>query len=63
MLPYIETENDIKEKFYPTNRIRIPVNKQKVLENGIVALKKMPTKLFLTLISTLTIGPYLKIEF
>ena len=36
---YIETENDVKEKFYPTNKIRIPVNKQKVLENGIVALK------------------------
>jgi len=36
---YVETENNTKEKFYPTNRIRIPVNKQKVLENGIVALK------------------------
>ena len=36
---YIETENNSKEKFYPTNRIRIPVNKQKVLENGIVAQK------------------------
>ena len=36
---YVETENNTKEKFYPTNRIRIPVNKQKVLENGIVAQK------------------------
>ena len=36
---YVETESDSKEKFYPTNRIRIPVNKEKVLENGIVALK------------------------
>ncbi len=36
---YVETENNSKEKFYPTNRIRIPVNKQKVLENGIVAQK------------------------
>ena len=36
---YVETENNTKEKFYPTNRIRIPVNKEKVLENGIVAQK------------------------
>ena len=36
---YVDTENNTKEKFYPTNRIRIPVNKQKVLENGIVAQK------------------------
>ena len=36
---YIETENNLKEKFYPTNRIRIPVNKQNVLKNGIVAQK------------------------
>ena len=36
---YVETESNTKEKFYPTNRIRIPVNKEKVLENGIVALK------------------------
>ncbi|MGB0891742.1 MAG: DUF2723 domain-containing protein [Flavobacteriaceae bacterium] len=36
---YVETENGAKEKFYPTNKIRIPVNKQKVLENGIVAQK------------------------
>ena len=36
---YVETENDSKEKFYPTNRIRIPVNKEKVLANGIVAQK------------------------
>ena len=36
---YVETENGQKEKFYPTNKIRIPVNKQKVLANGIVAQK------------------------
>jgi len=36
---YVDTENNTKEKFYPTNRIRIPVNKQKVLEHGIVAQK------------------------
>ena len=36
---YVETENGLKEKFYPTNKIRIPVNKQKVLANGIVAQK------------------------
>lgn len=36
---YIETENNKKEKIYPTNKIRIPVNKQKVLENGTVAQK------------------------
>mgnify|MGYP000477631371 FL=1 len=36
---YVETENGGKEKFYPTNKIRIPVNKQKVLANGIVAQK------------------------
>ena len=36
---YVETENGQKEKYYPTNKIRIPVNKQKVLENGIVAQK------------------------
>jgi hypothetical protein len=36
---YIDEENDIKEKFYPTNRIRIPVNKENVLKNGVVAQK------------------------
>ncbi|MFK8061322.1 MAG: DUF2723 domain-containing protein [Polaribacter sp.] len=36
---YVETENGIKEKFYPTNKIRIPVNKEMVLKNGIVAQK------------------------
>ncbi|WP_159951964.1 glycosyltransferase family 117 protein [Polaribacter septentrionalilitoris] len=36
---YVETENGQKEKYYPTNKIRIPVNRQKVLENGIVAQK------------------------
>ncbi|WP_435414322.1 DUF2723 domain-containing protein [Polaribacter aestuariivivens] len=36
---YIDEENDVKEKFYPTNRIRIPVNKENVLKNGIVAQK------------------------
>ena len=32
-------KNDIKEKFYPTNRIRIPVNKENVLKNGVVDQK------------------------
>ena len=36
---YIDEEAGVREKFYPTNKIRIPVNKQKVLENGIVAQK------------------------
>ncbi len=36
---YVETESGTKEKYYPTNRIRIPVNKEKVLANGIVARK------------------------
>ena len=36
---YVETENGIAEKYYPTNIIRIPVDKEKVLENGIVAQK------------------------
>lgn len=36
---YVETENDIKEKIYPTNRIRIPVNKKNALKYGIVAQK------------------------
>ncbi|MDN3618524.1 DUF2723 domain-containing protein [Polaribacter undariae] len=36
---YVETENGQKEKFYPTNRIRLPVNKEAVLKSGIVAQK------------------------
>jgi len=36
---YIEVENGIKEKIYPTNHIRIPVNKENVLKYGIVAPK------------------------
>lgn len=36
---YVETESGSKEKFYPSNKIRIPVNKKNVLESGIVAQK------------------------
>ena len=36
---YVETENGVAEKYYPTNKIRIPVDKEKVLQNGIVAQK------------------------
>lgn len=36
---YLETGEDSKEKFYPTNRIRIPVNKTNVLKTGLVAQK------------------------
>ncbi len=36
---YIETENGQKEKIYPTNRIRVPVNKANALKYGIVAPK------------------------
>ena len=36
---YIDEENDVKEKTYPTNRIRIPVNKENALKFGIVAQK------------------------
>ncbi|WP_152285785.1 glycosyltransferase family 117 protein [Flavicella marina] len=36
---YIETENGHKEKFYPTNKIRLTVDKQKVLESGLVPAK------------------------
>ena len=36
---YIEVENGIKEKIYPTNKIRVPVNKENVLKYGIVAQK------------------------
>ncbi len=32
----VETINDKMEKTYPTNKIRIPVNKEMVLKNGIV---------------------------
>ncbi len=37
-ITYVETET-AKEKIYPTNRIRIPVNKENVLKYGIVAQK------------------------
>ncbi|MCD8421666.1 DUF2723 domain-containing protein [Tenacibaculum finnmarkense] len=36
---YIDEENDVREKFYPTNHIRIPVNKANVLKTGLVAQK------------------------
>jgi hypothetical protein len=36
---FVETENDFKEKIYPTNKIRIPVNKANALKYGIVAEK------------------------
>jgi len=36
---YYETENGLKEKIYPTNRIRIPVNKENALKYGIVSPK------------------------
>ncbi len=36
---YIETENGLKEKTYPTKRIRIPVNKSNALKYGIVDAK------------------------
>ncbi|MDY0780859.1 DUF2723 domain-containing protein [Tenacibaculum sp. IB213877] len=36
---YFETENNQREKVYPTNRIRVPVNKENALKYGIVALK------------------------
>ncbi|SEB97091.1 Uncharacterized membrane protein YfcA [Tenacibaculum sp. MAR_2009_124] len=36
---YIDEENDVKEKFYPTNHIRIPVNRANVLKTGVVAAK------------------------
>ncbi|KAB1160322.1 DUF2723 domain-containing protein [Tenacibaculum aiptasiae] len=36
---YLETGEDSKEKFYPLNRIRIPVNKENVLKTGLVAKK------------------------
>lgn len=36
---YFETESGHKEKFYPTNKLRLQVDKEKVLQNGLVALK------------------------
>ncbi|WP_275316029.1 DUF2723 domain-containing protein [Tenacibaculum bernardetii] len=36
---YLEVTEESKEKFYPTNRIRIPVNKENVLKTGLVAQK------------------------
>ncbi|WBX71359.1 glycosyltransferase family 117 protein [Tenacibaculum retecalamus] len=36
---YLEVAEDSKEKFYPTNRIRIPVNKENALKTGLVAQK------------------------
>jgi len=35
-ITYVETINDKFEKTYPTNKIRIPVDKEAVLRNGIV---------------------------
>lgn len=36
---YIDEDNDVREKFYPTNKIRIPVNKDNVLKTGLVSAK------------------------
>ena len=36
---YFETENGHKEKFYPTNKLRLKVDKEKVLESGLVPVK------------------------
>lgn len=36
---YEDQERGIREKIYPSNRIRIPVDKEQVLKNGIVAQK------------------------
>jgi len=36
---YIETENGVMEKIYPTNKIRVPVNKANALKYGIVSPK------------------------
>ncbi len=38
-ITYVETENGKKEKIYPTNKLRIPVNKENVLKSGIVKPK------------------------
>jgi len=36
---YFETENGHKEKFYPTNKLRLKVDKEKVLKSGLVPVK------------------------
>ena len=36
---YFETENGHKEKFYPTNKLRLKVDKEKVLQSGLVPAK------------------------
>ena len=36
---YFDTENGYKEKYYPTNKIRLQVDKEKVLKSGLVAAK------------------------
>ncbi|WP_440068402.1 protein O-mannosyl-transferase family [Tenacibaculum discolor] len=36
---YLDAGDGAKEKFYPTNRIRIPVNKENTLKTGLVAQK------------------------
>ncbi|GFD75443.1 membrane protein [Tenacibaculum sp. KUL113] len=36
---YLDAGDGAKEKFYPTNRIRIPVNKENALKTGLVAQK------------------------
>ncbi len=36
---YFEMRNELKEKLFPTKRIRIPVNKENALKYGIVAAK------------------------
>ena len=38
-ITYVELQSGGVEKTYPSNKIRIPVNKEEVLRNGIVALK------------------------
>lgn len=48
---YFETENGHKEKFYPTNKIRLTVDKQKVIESGLVNAK-----------DTANIVPYIDID-
>ena len=36
---YLDAGDGAKEKFYPTNKIRIPVNKENALKSGLVAAK------------------------
>lgn len=36
---YLDAGDGAKEKFYPTNKIRIPVNKENALKSGLVAQK------------------------